>query len=168
MSSADKSDLLKTRTETRGENLSGGFAQSVALARIFLRPEAKLVILDEAMSQMDAIKRHEHALPRLFQFVKKHNQTLIIISHDVRSVAERVDRIFVMDKGRCVHQGSHSFLVASRAAEYMKLIGEHDRDVVHHHVAGSADSGVGASAASGFQRAVSTPLPQEFSKKTET
>lgn len=47
---------LLLETGERGSNLSGGFAQSVALARVFLRKEAQIIILDEAMGQV----RHTH------------------------------------------------------------------------------------------------------------
>ena len=46
------------------------------------------MILDEAMGQMDGFKKREIILPRLFEFVKQHNMTLILISHDaVRTLA---------------------------------------------------------------------------------
>lgn len=44
--------ILGIQTEASGLNLSGGFAQSVALARLYLRPESKIVILDEAMARV--------------------------------------------------------------------------------------------------------------------
>ena len=126
LSRAHKREILKMHTNTRGTNLSGGFSQSVALARVFLRQDAQLVILDEGLSQMDAIKRHEHVMPNLLQHVKAHNITLILISHDVKSVCRQVDRIFVMDQGRCVHQGSHQDLIRSKAKEYLRLLGDPD------------------------------------------
>lgn len=50
--------VLDMVTTARGTNISGGFAQSVALARIFLRKHSKIVILDESMSAMDPIKKN--------------------------------------------------------------------------------------------------------------
>ena len=44
--------VLNLKTNARGNNLSGGFSQSVALARIFLRPERRIVILDESLGQV--------------------------------------------------------------------------------------------------------------------
>ena len=78
------SRTARARAE-RGSNLSGGFAQSVALARVFLRRSAQIVILDESMGQMDALKKRELIFPRLFAFVKEQRMTLIIISHEVGS-----------------------------------------------------------------------------------
>ena len=48
-------DLLGMEVSVGGSNLSGGFQQSLALARVFLRKRSQLVILDEAMGQMDAL-----------------------------------------------------------------------------------------------------------------
>ena len=55
----------------------------MALARVFLRRRAQLVILDEALGQMDAIKKRELIMPRLLKFVRDHNMTLILVSHEV-------------------------------------------------------------------------------------
>ena len=108
---------------TSGENLSGGFRQSVALARVFLRTQAQLVILDEAMGQMDAIKKRESALPKLLAFAKRQHCTLIVVSHDLPSVCPYVDHVFLLDKGRLVQQGTHADLVSQRAQPYCRLVG---------------------------------------------
>ncbi len=44
--------LLRMELATGGTNISGGFAQSVALARVFLRTDAQLIILDESLGQV--------------------------------------------------------------------------------------------------------------------
>ena len=73
--------------------------------------------------QMDTIKKREFIMPRLFEFVRRHNMTLIVVSHEVQSVCPLVDHVFVMEKGRLVHQGSHAQLVAKRAQPYLRLCG---------------------------------------------
>ena len=124
VSQKDINDLLDMEVTVGGANLSGGFAQSVALARIFLRAsEAQIIILDEAMGQMDAIKKREYIMPRVFEFVREHGMTLIVISHDVLSVCQHVDYIYVLHNGRLAHQGSHDQLVAAQATHYLRLIG---------------------------------------------
>ncbi|GAM23859.1 hypothetical protein SAMD00019534_070340 [Acytostelium subglobosum LB1] len=115
--------VLDQVVELGGKNISGGFAQSIALARIFVRTEAKIVILDEAMSQMDAFKKREVIFPKLFQFAENNNITLIIVSHDIVSLQSFVDHIFVLDHGRIVHQGSHQQLIQDKAPHYLKLLG---------------------------------------------
>ncbi|EGG17983.1 putative non-transporter ABC protein [Cavenderia fasciculata] len=115
--------ILDQMVELGGKNVSGGFGQSIALARIFVRTEAKIVILDETMSQMDAFKKREIIFPKLFQFAEKHNITLIIVTHDLMSIQNAVDHIFVLDHGHLVGSGSHQQLVSSRVPVYMKLLG---------------------------------------------
>ncbi|KAF2069864.1 hypothetical protein CYY_008817 [Polysphondylium violaceum] len=115
--------ILNQVVEAGGKNLSGGFAQSIALARIFVRTEAKIIILDESMSQMDAFKKREIIFPKLFQFAERNGITLIIVTHDIVSVQNMVDHIFVLDHGKLVHQGSHKQLMEDNAQVYYKLLG---------------------------------------------
>jgi ABC-type thiamine transport system ATPase subunit len=56
------------------------------LARVFVKTQAKIIILDEALGQMDAYKKRGMVVPALTRFVKKWNMTLIIISHDMVSI----------------------------------------------------------------------------------
>jgi len=115
--------ILNQVVEAGGKNLSGGFAQSIALARIFVRTEAKIIILDESMSQMDAFKKREIIFPKLFQFAERNGITLIIVTHDIVSIQNMVDHIFVLDHGKLVHQGSHKELMEQNAQVYFKLLG---------------------------------------------
>eukprot|EP00656_Telonema_subtile_P029043 TRINITY_DN3191_c0_g1_i6.p1 TRINITY_DN3191_c0_g1~~TRINITY_DN3191_c0_g1_i6.p1 ORF type:complete len:693 (-),score=164.64 TRINITY_DN3191_c0_g1_i6:115-2193(-) len=78
---------LERETGVRGSLLSGGIMQSVALARIFLRKSASIVILDEAFGQMDSVKKREVILPKLLRFVRAHGMTLILVTHEVETVS---------------------------------------------------------------------------------
>jgi len=78
--------------------------------------------LDEAMSQMDAYKKRAIIFPKLFEFTKKFNITIIIITHDLTSIQD-VDHIFVLEQGHLVHQGNHKDLLEGKAPIYMKLLG---------------------------------------------
>ena len=75
--------ILDTVVAERGANLSGGLAQSVALARVYVRKQAKIVILDESIGQMDNYKKRSIIFPQLFEFIAKNNMTLIMVSHDM-------------------------------------------------------------------------------------
>jgi ATP-binding cassette subfamily B protein len=101
-----------------GLDLSGGQWQRVALARAYFR-DASLLVLDEPTSSMDA--RSEH---RLFQQVRRleAGRTLVLISHRFSTVRE-ADRIFVMDKGAIIEEGSHAELMrlGGRYAELFEL-----------------------------------------------
>ena len=127
--------ILDTEVMERGNNLSGGLAQSVALARVFVRPQAHIVILDESIGQMDNHKKKTVIFPHLFEFVEKHNITLIMISQDmvngclplkvVTNISQHdimdLDYIYVMERGKIVHHGSHEDLLAQNAYSYLQL-----------------------------------------------
>ncbi|MDP1563499.1 MAG: ABC transporter ATP-binding protein, partial [Pirellulaceae bacterium] len=96
---------LETPVGDMGRELSAGQRQRVALARAVLA-DPKILILDEATSQMDG---HNEQLihKRLKPFFE--NRTTIIISHR-RSSLELVDRIVVMDAGKIIEDGTLSEL----------------------------------------------------------
>ena len=85
-------------------SLSGGEMRKAALAGVLaLRPE--VLILDEATSGMDP-RSHKELLRRLFELHRDHGLTLIFVSSSMEDVAELVDRIYVMDDGRAVMNGT--------------------------------------------------------------
>jgi len=90
----------------RGMTLSGGQRQRIAIARAVLR-NAPILLLDEATSALDAQSEQkvQQALDDLMQ-----GRTTLIIAHRLATV-KNVDRIFVMDGGRIVAQGSHNQLM---------------------------------------------------------
>ena len=97
---------LATRVGQRGESLSAGERQLVALVRSALADPAFLV-LDEATSAVDPQTelRATRALERLLD-----GRTSVTIAHRL-STAENADRILVFDAGRLVEDGHHSDLV---------------------------------------------------------
>ncbi|MCA9946863.1 MAG: ABC transporter ATP-binding protein [Anaerolineales bacterium] len=88
-------------------DLSGGQWQKIAMARLFMRQEANLLILDEPTAALDAQAEHD-----LFdQFVELANgRTSILISHRFSTV-KMTDRIAVLDNGRIIEHGSHEELL---------------------------------------------------------
>ncbi len=84
---------------TRGQDLSGGQWQRLALARNFYR-DAPIIVLDEPTSAIDAL-----AESRIFgHLFADERQTLIIISHRLTTI-ERADKILMLRKGRIVETG---------------------------------------------------------------
>jgi ATP-binding cassette, subfamily B, bacterial len=101
-------DGLLTPLHERGQSVSSGERQLLALARAFVA-EPRVVVLDEATSSLDLRSelRVEAALDRLLQ-----GRTAILVAHRL-STAMRADRIIVVDEHRIVESGSHDDLVAA-------------------------------------------------------
>jgi len=97
---------FQTMVGERGITLSGGQKQRTAIARAILR-NPEILILDDALSSVDTVTE-ERILTGLGRLM--HGRTTILISHRVSTVRQ-ADRIYVLDAGRIVEQGTHSELI---------------------------------------------------------
>ncbi|HET7563402.1 MAG TPA: ATP-binding cassette domain-containing protein, partial [Gemmatimonadaceae bacterium] len=106
---------LGTRVGERGVKLSGGQRQRIAIARVFLKDPA-VVILDEATSNLDAESERliEEAMEELLR-----GRSTLIIAHRLSTV-RRADRLVVLDHGEIAEQGRHTELLAGDGV-YAKL-----------------------------------------------
>ena len=94
----------------KGNNLSGGQWQKVALCRCAWRQNARIMILDEPTAALDPLAEAE--LYRNFTDLTG-DRTTILISHRL-GITQLVDRILVFDNGRIVEDGSHEELLKKR------------------------------------------------------
>jgi ATP-binding cassette, subfamily B, bacterial len=99
---------LVTDVGQRGEQLSAGERQLVALARAYLA-DPDLLVLDEATSAVDPAT--EVRLARALEGLTR-GRTAITIAHRL-STAEAADDVLVFDAGRVVERGRHRDLVGA-------------------------------------------------------
>ena len=91
-----------------GTRLSGGQKQRMGIARALVRDPA-VFILDEATSNLDS-RSEEHVMDTIWNV--SEGRTTVMVSHRLMTV-QKADRIYVLDQGRIVENGTHDDLMAA-------------------------------------------------------
>lgn len=109
-----------TQIGERGQRLSGGEAQRLAIARAFLK-DAALLVMDEPTSNLDPESERliRDALDRLAQ-----GRTSLIVAHRLNTVST-ADRIVLLHRGQVAETGSHAGLL-ERNGHYSLLVGAYE------------------------------------------
>lgn len=109
---------LATFAHKLPRELSGGMQQRVGLARA-LTVNPSLMIMDEAFSALDPLKRKEMQNV-LLQLQKEHRRTIMFVSHDLEEALRIGSRIAIMEGGRLVQVGTPQDIIANPANDYVR------------------------------------------------
>jgi len=98
-----------TEIGEKGINLSGGQKARVSLARALYSSDARVLLLDDPLSAVDA-HVGEHLFKEAISGQASKGMTTILVTHHVH-VLPRCDKVLVMEGGRIQHQGTYQELI---------------------------------------------------------
>ncbi|OQS35455.1 quaternary amine ABC transporter ATP-binding protein [Chromobacterium haemolyticum] len=98
--------------------LSGGMQQRVGLVRA-LAVNPSLILMDEAFSALDPLKRAE-LQDLLLQLQREQRRTIVFVSHDLEEALRIGSRIAIMEGGRLVQVGSPREIIECPADDYVR------------------------------------------------
>jgi len=109
---------LDSRVGERGQHVSGGQRQRLAIARALVR-NPSVALADEPTSGLDAVT--ERDVLKALVGPDEHNRTLVVVAHRLAAVAPLAHKIVVFKNGTVVQAGSHDDLLQDVHGEYFRL-----------------------------------------------
>jgi glycine betaine/proline transport system ATP-binding protein len=109
---------LKAFAQRMPSELSGGMQQRVGLARA-LAVDPSLMLMDEAFSALDPLKRTEMQ-ELLLKLQAEQQRTIVFVSHDLDEAFHIGDRIAIMEGGRIVQIGTPDEILRNPSDEYVR------------------------------------------------
>jgi ABC-type multidrug transport system fused ATPase/permease subunit len=104
---------------TKGDRLSGGQQQKLAIARIFLK-EPRVLIMDEATSALD--NKSQTRIQNLLETRWKKKSTVVSVVHRLDTI-KNYDKVAVMKAGKILEMGTYDELMARKGMLY-ELVGD--------------------------------------------
>lgn len=114
---------MESLMDARGDKLSGGEAQRMALARVLVR-SCDVLLLDEPTSSTD-VRSMDLIETTLKEYVQKSRCTLIFSTHSPAQALRLADEVLYLEKGRLVEQGLAGELFHSPQDERTKAFLRH-------------------------------------------
>lgn len=114
-----------TKIGEHGVKLSGGQKQRIAIARALIS-DCKIIIFDEATSALDNISQ-SNILENIKEIIG--SKTVIVIAHRLSTIRD-ADKIYVLNNGNVVEEGTHSDLVEKEEA-YWHLLKEESMGIIN-------------------------------------
>ena len=102
--------ILKERNKQRGETLSGGEQQMLAIGR-GLMAQPKLLMLDEP--SLGLMPKLVTEMFRAILLLKNEGLTILLVEQNVREALELADRGYILQTGRTIHSGQGKELLNS-------------------------------------------------------
>jgi branched-chain amino acid transport system ATP-binding protein len=110
---------LKPKLKAKSGTLSGGQQQMLAIAR-GLMPDPKVLLLDEPSLGL-APKIVKEVFAKVKEINERRKTAVIVVEHNIKSLVEISNRVYVLDKGKIVAEGDPKKLISSEIMEKVFL-----------------------------------------------
>ncbi len=117
---AAKISGLEDRLKDRAKTYSKGMKRRLLVARA-LMTKPKLAILDEPASGLDVLHAY-HVRKIIKNYVKEHEVTVLLSSHNMLEVEYLCDKVALLDKGKIIVEGSPKNLIAKYECENLEEV----------------------------------------------